>query len=51
MGGHERLSNLVPKFGTGWLRFIIGFHTVLDCCGSGFEPRPMSLSLVACLVI
>ena len=39
MGGHERPSNLVPKFGTGWLRFMINFHTVLGCCGSGFEPE------------
>ena len=39
MGGHERSSNLVPKFGTRWLRFIIGFHTILDYCGSGFEPE------------
>ena len=39
MGGHERPSNLVPKFGAGWLRFMIGFHIVLDCCGSGIEPE------------
>ena len=38
MGGHERPSNLVPKFGTRWLRFMTGFHAVLDCCGLGFEP-------------
>ena len=39
MGGHERLSNLVPKFRTGWLRFMTGFHIVIDCCGLGFEPE------------
>ena len=39
MGGHERPSNLVPKFGTGWLRFMTGFHIVLDYCGLGFEPE------------
>ena len=39
MGGHERPSNLVPKFGTRWLRFKTSFHTVLDCCGLGFEPE------------
>ena len=37
MGGHERPSNLVPKFGAGWLKFMTGFHTFIDCCGLGFE--------------
>ena len=48
MGGHERPSNLGPKFGTGWLRFMTGFHTILDCCGLGFEPE-IDVSGLSCL--
>ena len=25
--------------------FMLGFHTIRDCCGLGFEPRLMSPSL------
>ena len=29
---------------------MIGFHTVLDCCGLGFEPETEVSKLVACFV-
>ena len=48
MGGHERPSNLVPKFRTGWLRFMTSFHTYLDCCGLGFKPE-IDISRLGCL--
>ena len=48
MGGHERPSNPVLKFGTGWLRYMTDFHTVLECCGLGFELE-IDVSGLGCL--
>ena len=33
-----RPCNLIPRLGTKGYRFMIGFHTVIDYGGLGFDP-------------
>ena len=39
------------KLGLDGSDFMLGFHTVRDCCGLGFEPETDVFGLVACFVI
>ena len=45
MGGHERPRDLVPKLGTEGRDFMTGYHTILDCCGLGFDLETKSFQV------
>ena len=45
MGGHERPCDSVPRLGTEGRDFMISYHTILDCCGLGFDPETRSFQV------
>ena len=42
MGGHERPHDSVPRLRTKGRDFMTSYHTVLDCCGLGFDLETQS---------